>query len=62
MWRDAISVWHLQTYCVIPGRSSWVTFKNCELCARGHKCRRRTVWNCIGCECVFLQNQFALQW
>lgn len=53
MGRDPISVRHFQAYGVIAGGSTWIALKNCELGARGHKCRRRAVWNRVGSECVF---------
>ncbi len=55
MRRDAISVGHLQTHGVIAGGNSWITLKYCELGPCRHKRWRRTVWNGIGRECVFLR-------
>src|ERR1700691_543207 len=39
MWRDPISVRHLQPYRVISRSTAWIALKDCELRPRGHKRR-----------------------
>src|ERR1700683_3090700 len=53
MWRDPISIRHLQPYRIVSRGSTWIALKDCKLRTRGHKRRSWTIWNCIGCECVF---------
>src|ERR1700746_2354828 len=53
VWRDAISIGHLQPYRVVPASSTWIALKDRELRPCGHKGWCRTVGNGIRCERVF---------